>query len=446
MAHRAGEPRIHADWWTAILVVFVIASVTLSWSLFNGSFHSYVPVTLVSDRAGLVMEVGAKVKLRGVQVGHVGAVTGGNDPVSLTLELDPDEVRYIPANVEARIAATTVFGAKYVDLLYPEDPATQHLSANAVITSKNVSTEVNTVFQSLVGVIDKIDPAKLNSVLSAIAEGVRGQGPRIGEATTAANDVLIALNQRHETIREDWRAFARFNDAYAASASDIVRILDAASTTSETVSNNAENLDALLLNVIGFARSGTSLLGPNKDTLVRAVNTLQPTTDLLMKYNPELTCLILGGKNALDFGQAAYTGGANGKSLIVDAALLLGSDPYRYPDDLPIVAAKGGPGGKPGCGSLPDVADNWPVRTLIANTGWGTGLDNRPNPGIGFPGLANYFPVTKAIPEPPRIRYPGGPAPGPIPYPGAPPYGAPQYGPGGTPLYPGVPPAAPPPP
>ena len=91
--------------------------------------------------------------------------------------------------------------------------------------------------------------------------------------------------------------------------------------------------------------------------------------------------------------------GANGKSVILDSALLFGPDPYRYPQNLPIVGAKGGPGGKPGCGSLPDVAKNWPVRQLITNTGWGTGLDIRPNPGIGFPGYANYFPVTGRYPN-----------------------------------------------
>ena len=85
---------------------------------------------------------------------------------------------------------------------------------------------------------------------------------------------------------------------------------------------------------------------------------------------------------------------------------MFGDDPYRYPDNLPIVGAKGGPGGKPGCGSLPDVAANWPVRQLVTNTGWGTGLDIRPNPGIGFPGYADYLPVTRGVPEPPSIRYP----------------------------------------
>lgn len=441
MARRAGEPLIHPDWWTGILIVFVIGAVVLTGALFSGSFTSYVPVTLTSDRAGLVMEVGAKVKLRGVQVGHVGAVTGGADPVRLQLEIDPDKIGYLPSNVGARIASTTVFGAKYVDLIYPENPSSATLSAGAVLQSENVSTEVNTVFQNLVGVIQHIDPAKLGAVLSAIAEGVRGQGPRIGEATTAANQVLTALNERADTITADWRAFTEFNDAYAAAAPDILKVLDAASTTSTTITGHAKELDALLLNVIGFAQSGTALLGPNQDALVRAINTLQPTTGLLHEYDPELTCVLVGGKNAIDFGQADYTGGANGKSLIVDAALLLGDDPYRYPDNLPINGAKGGPGGKPGCGSLPDVATNWPVRTLVTNTGWGTGLDNRPNPGIGFPGWANFFPVTRAVPEPPSIRHPGGPAPGPIPYPGAPPYGAPQYGPGGVPLYPGVPPA-----
>ena len=125
--------------------------------------------------------------------------------------------------------------------------------------------------------------------------------------------------------------------------------------------------------------------------------------------------------------------------------VFLGDDPYRYPENLPVIGAKGGPGGKPGCGSLPLVDDNWPVRQLITNTGFGTGVDWRPNPGIGFPGWANYFPVTRAVPEPPSIRNLfGGPAPGPIPYPGAPPYGAPMYAPDGTPLWPGLPPAPPP--
>ncbi|MFZ1175215.1 MAG: MCE family protein [Mycobacterium sp.] len=435
---------MHPAWWTLILIIATTGTIVLTSVLFSGSFKSYVAVTVISDRAGLVMDRGGKVKMRGVQVGRVSEITTGKNQVSLKLDIYPGQIKYIPANVRARIRATTLFSAKYVDLVYPSDPTLKRLAAGAVIEVENVGTEVNTMFANLVKVLNEIDPAKLQGVLSALAEGLRGHGATIGQGITDANQVLLAINPRAETIRADTQAVKGFSDTYGVAAQDILKVLDAASVTSATITNDSPALDSLLAGVIGLSRSGINLVGPNKDNMIRAVNLLDPTTSLLMKYNPELTCMLVGAKTALDTGYRDATGGANGYSLIIDSTPLFGADQYRYPQNLPIVGAKGGPDGKPGCGSLPDVLANWPLRQLITNTGWGTGLDIRPNPGIAFPGYADYLPVTRGAPEPPSIRYPGGPAPGPIPYPGAPPYGAPQYAPDGTPLYPGLPPAPPP--
>jgi phospholipid/cholesterol/gamma-HCH transport system substrate-binding protein len=435
---------LHPGWYTLILVVVFAVLVWLTWALFAGTLKDEVPVTLTSDRAGLVMETNAKVKLRGVQVGRVSGITGGKEPVVLTLDIDRDQIKFIPANVEAQIRATTVFGAKFVDLVYPDDPSPQRLAENQVLKSRNVSTEVNTVFQNVVSVLNQIDTAKLNSTLAALAEGVRGQGEKIGQATTDANQVLLQLNPRSDTIRADWQALQGFNDAYSGAAQNILTVLNAASTTSATITSHTKQLDALLLATIGLSNSGISLLAPNQANLIKAINVLEPTTNLLYKYNPEYTCLLMGAKTLLDTGGYEAPGG-NGRTLVLDVGLSLGDDPYHYPNNLPVIGAKGGPGGKPGCGSLPDVAKNWPVRNLVTNTGFGTGVDWRPNPGIGFPAWANYLPVTRAVPEPPSIRNLfGGPAPGPIPYPGAPAYGADLYAPDGTPLWPGLPPAPPP--
>ncbi|MFL0286656.1 MCE family protein [Mycobacterium sp. SMC-18] len=445
MPTRARDQRIHPALWTLILVGVIGLFVYVTMAQFAGSFTRYVPVTVTSDRAGLVMDAGARVKLRGVQVGRVSAIqadTGAEGTaVRLRLELDPGQVGHIPANVRAEIRATTLFGAKYVDLVMPKSPSVQHISSGAVIPSDNVSTEVNTVFQNLYNLLGEIDPAKLNSTLTALADGLRGEGQAIGQSITDYDEVLKALNPRADTIRAGWQSLRGYSQTYGATVPDIVSILDSVTTTSAAITDNARALDALLLNVTGLAHSGTSLFAPNKENFVTAINALQPTTSLLLKYNPELTCLIVGGKYYLDHGGYQAVGG-NGRSTIIDAALLLGDDPYKYPDNLPVVGAKGGPDGKPGCGSLPDVAKNWPVRQLVTNTGWGSGVDWRPNPGIGFPGWANYFPVTRAVPEPPSVRNSdGGPAPGPIPYAGAPAYGAPLYAPDGNPLYPGLPPA-----
>jgi phospholipid/cholesterol/gamma-HCH transport system substrate-binding protein len=435
--------RIAPEWLALMLVLAICGGIALSVTAFNQTFTPVVPVTLTADRSGLVMEPNAKVKMRGVQIGRVATITGGTGAASLQLDIDPDQIKNIPANVAARIDTASLFGQKYVDLIYPSDPSPQRISAGAVLKSQNVTVEVNTLFENVVDLVKQIDPYKLNAVLSALSEGLRGRGEQIGQSITDTNEVLLAMNSRTDTMRGDFRSLKNFSDTYSAAAHDLLATVEAASTTATTVTTQAGQLDQLLVGVAGLSRSGIGLLGPNKDNFVQTVNLLEPTTSLLMKYNPEITCTLVGAQKTND-GLSEMLGGSNGKSLIMDAALLLGDDPYRYPDNLPVVAAKGGPGGKPGCGSLPDVAQNWPVRYLVTNTGFGTGTDMRPNPGIGFPGYADYLPVTRAVPEPPSIRYPGGPAPGPIPYPGAPPYGAPQYGPDGTPLYPGVPPPPPP--
>lgn len=449
MVVRSGEHRFHPGWWTLILITAIAALMSLCSALFAGSFKSYSSVALISNRSGLVMESGAKVKMRGIEVGRVGSISAGGGAVRLSLELFPSQMKNIPANVEGEIKATTVFGAKYVELIAPDHPSPQHIAAGAVLHARNVSTEVNTVFQNLVGVLQQVDVAKLNATLSALADGVQGQGPRIGEATTASNQVLAAINPRMGTLARDFRSFKGFSDAYGAAARDILATLDAASTTSTTVTNHAADLSALLLNTTGFADTAVDVLAPNRGNLIKAINNLAPTTDLLMKYNPEITCTLVGTRNLIQADDGGYYvyGGGNGYSIILDVGLDFGDDNYHYPENLPIVAAKGGPGGKPGCGSLPDPYKNYPVRYLVTNTGWGTGLDVRPNPGLGHPCYADYAPVSRGIPAPASVRQclPG-PAPGPIPYPGAPPYGAPLYGSNGTPLYLGVPPPPPPPP
>lgn len=435
-------------WWAPVLFLIAAALIAMTAMLFSGALSKKIPLTLVSDRAGLVMEDGAKVKLRGVQVGEVGSIGAesgaGGEMSKLILRMDPGPFQYIPSNVEAEIKSSTAFGAKYVDLIVPPDgPSTEPLKPGSVLRSRNVTVEVNTVFQNLEAVVQAIDPAKLNSVLTAVAESLRGKGEVIGEAITGGNNVLLAVNPRMETVRRDWQLFDKTARTYSDAAQDILSALAAFSTTSTTITDNAQALDSLLLSAIGFSQSGINTIGGNQTNLVRAINTVEPTTALLEKYSPTYTCLFLGAQWFLENGGRDALGG-NGKSVIMDAALLMGDDPYRYPDNLPKVNATGGPGGKPSCGSLPDISKNYPVKYLVTDTGFGTGLDIRPNPGIGFPGFANYFPVTKANPEPPRIRYPGGPAPGPLPnYPGAPPYGAPLYGPDGTPLYPPPPPGVP---
>ncbi len=411
MARRINKSRtskIDPIWWAPALFILPAILIALTAGSFTGKFNTYIPLTLVSDRAGLVMEPGAKVKLRGVQIGQVATIATDVKAAQLQLKMDPGPFKYLPSDLEAEIKSTTAFGSKYVDLIVPEHPSRTPLKPGAVVHSRNVTVEVNTVFENLQSVLQVLDPAKLNAILSAFAQSVRGKGDRIGEAITDANNLLLTVNPRMGTIHKDWRLFGKTAAIYSDAAQDILSILDSATTTGTTLTDNQRSLDTLLLSASGFSQTGINVIGRNESNIVRSVNLLDPTTALLQKYSPTFTCLFQGAQWYVDHGGRDMLGG-NGYSFIMDAGLLFGDDPYRYPKHLPKVNATGGPGGSPSCGSLPDPSANFPVRALVTDTGWGAAPNEiRTNVAAGNPWWSNYFPTTKNPPEPPRYFFRGG--------------------------------------
>lgn len=406
--NRARRSRIDPIWWAPTLFFLVAGIIALTAGAFSGKFQETISLTLVSDRAGLVMEQGAKVKLRGVQVGQVGSIGTDVKAAQLQLKMQPGPFKYLPSNLEAEIKSTTAFGSKYVDLIMPEHPSTTPLKPGAVLHSRNVTVEVNTVFENLQSVVHAIDPAKLNAILSAFSESLRGKGERLGEAITDANNLLLTVNPRMDTIDKDWKLFGKTTAIYSDAAQNILSILDSATTTSTALTDNQRSLDRLLLSAVGLSQTGINVIGRNESDIVRSVNLLDPTTALLNKYSPTFTCLFQGAQWYVDHGGRDALGG-NGYSFIMDAGLLFGDDPYRYPKHLPKVNATGGPGGRPSCGSLPDPSANFPVRALVTDTGWGAAPNEiRTNVAAGNPWWSNYFPTTKNPPEPPRYFFRGG--------------------------------------
>ena len=129
---------------------------------------------MISSRAGLVMDPGAKVTYNGVEIGRVADVVSisrdGKQMAQLNLEVKPRYVPLIPSNVDASIKASTVFGNKYVSFTSPKNPTKARISPSDVIDASGVTTEFNTLFETLTNISEKVDPVKLNLTLSAAAE------------------------------------------------------------------------------------------------------------------------------------------------------------------------------------------------------------------------------------------------------------------------------------
>ena len=319
-------------------MVLVAVIIGFCVTMFNGGFTEGVPVTVLSPRAGLVMNADARVKIHGVQVGRVSSIEQRpNGQAAIHLEMDKAPARRIPSNVLVDIASTTVFGGKYVQLVDPADPSPQSIHAGQVLDATHVTVEINTVFQQLTSLLSKIDPAKLNETLGAIASAFNGRGDEFGRALGDLDSFLTKTEPDLAALSHDIAVAPGVINAYADAAPHLLRTADNTIRVGQTILDEQQNLDALLVSAIGLADLGNDVLGTNRQPLTDVLHLLVPTTGVLNEYHQALNC----GLDGID--QLAKIPPAADPGIDISASFILGVERYRYPQNVPKVAAKGGP-------------------------------------------------------------------------------------------------------
>jgi phospholipid/cholesterol/gamma-HCH transport system substrate-binding protein len=354
-----------------VIFLIVLAVITTFIMLqFRGKLTPKTELTMVSSRAGLVMDPQSKVTYNGVEIGRVSAVlptvSDGKEAAKIVMQVDPKFIKLIPANVNGDIQASTIFGNKYISLSSPANPTSKRISSSDVIDARSVTTEFNTLFETVTGIAEKIDPVKLNLTLSATAEALTGLGTKFGQALVNTNVALDNINPRLGRLQYGLQKLSGLADVYTAAGPDFWDAIDNAMTTARTLNNQRGDLDATLLAAAGFSNTGADVFERGMPYFVRLMSDLVPTTKLLDTYSPELYCMV---KKYADVLPAALAGfGGNGYSLADRAELIGAPNPYVYPDNLPRVNGRGGPGGAPGCWQ--DINRNfWPAPHLVVDDG-----------------------------------------------------------------------------
>lgn len=368
------QPRMGRRAWVyvegVILLLVCGLVLTLVYLQFRGDFTPKTELTMVATRAGLVMEPGSKVTYNGVEIGRVAGISeierDGAPAAKLLLDVDPRYVKLIPVNVVANIEAATLFGNKYVSLIAPENASPQRISPDDVIDARSVTTEFNTLFETVTSIAEKVNPVELNATLSALAQALDGLGGKFGESIINGNEILAQLNPRMPQIRYDVRRLTDLARVYAKASPDLWEFLSNAVTTARTLTRQQGDLDAALLAAVGVGRNGEDIFANGGPYLARGAADLVPTADLLDTYSPELFCMIRNFHDAAP--EVAKAAGGNGYSLAAAGSIIGAPNPYVYPDNLPRVNAHGGPGGRPGCWQK-ITRDLWPAPYLVMDTG-----------------------------------------------------------------------------
>ncbi|ABK73948.1 MCE family protein [Mycolicibacterium smegmatis] len=357
----------------AALAIMALLLVLVGQS-FRGAFDPKVRLTLLTARAGLVLDPGAKVTYNGVPVGRVAEVgtaarTGTGVRARVMLDVDPRYVPLLPANVEASVTATTVFGNKYVALRSPEHPSAQRVSPATPIDATGVTTEFNTLFETIMRITEQVDPIALNQTLSAAAQALAGLGDRFGASLLDGNAILDDLNARIPPLRRDVAGLADLAAIYADSAPDLFTGLDDAARGAATLNSQRGEVDAALIAAVGFAGTTSDILERGGPYLLRGAADLLPTSRLLDDYRAMIFCTIRNYHDVAPELDRAL-GGDNGYSLSAAGtpSSIGAGNVYVYPDNLPRVNAKGGPEGRPGCWQK-ITRELWPAPYLVMDTG-----------------------------------------------------------------------------
>ena len=357
-----------------------VGLVVLACAQYAQVFVRSVPITVQSERAGLLLDPGAPVKLNGVIVGRVTAVRTEGNGATIGIGLDPATVADIPSDVFARIVPPTLFGAKYVDLVVGPAPSVQPIAAGAVIDRSRVSVEINATFEHTVQTLDAAPAVKLNAALSAVAGTVDGHGAQLGHVLVDLNTYLRQFNPSLPALTGDLPPAAATSNLLADAAPDLVHALDNAGALSDTLVDQRDALAATLRDTTDFADYTTEFLRRNADGLDRSLHLFAPVTALLARYSPAVPC-VLGGltHNAAVLRPiiGGSTWGGTARNAHVLFTLDTGREAYHYPTDLPTVAETSGPS----CYGLPVVHRTVPYQRF--DTGVPPYAQRRDSVGLG---------------------------------------------------------------
>jgi phospholipid/cholesterol/gamma-HCH transport system substrate-binding protein len=275
-----------------LLVLALLAA--LSVALYSKKFTNVAMVTLHTSSAGNEMHAGAEVMVRGVQVGEVRRVSADGSGATLLLAIQPGQLPRLPANVSALMLPTTLFGQRYVDLVLPARPAAARLADGSVIRQSQSADglELEQVLNNLLPMLAAVEPDKLSLTLTAIADGLRGQGKKLGQALVTLDAYLRQMNPNLPALDTDIRRLAGLAKTYTQASPAILAALNDFSVNGQTIAAQRAQFDALLANLTTASDDLRSFLDANSANMIQLAANSIPSLQILARYSPEFPCTL----------------------------------------------------------------------------------------------------------------------------------------------------------
>lgn len=276
-------------------VAFLLVPALLIWlsiAIYDKQFTDATMVTLRTSTAGHEMHPLADVKVRGVVVGEVRSIKADGAGAKLQLALKPGMTDRIPADVQARLLPTTVFGARFVSLVPPAGSAGTPIADGDVISedrSQN-AVELSEVLNHTMDLLNTLQPAKLSATLNAMSRALQGRGDQIGRNFEQLDAFLTKLNPEVPALTRNLQELAEFTQHASDAAPDLLQALTDFTVTSRTIAEQRTALATLYDAVSGSSADLEDFLRANSGNIIALATESRGSLDIMRRYAPAAPC------------------------------------------------------------------------------------------------------------------------------------------------------------
>ncbi|MBB5914488.1 virulence factor Mce-like protein [Nocardia transvalensis] len=276
------------------VLFFVVMALFLGTTIaaYNKVWVKTVKVDLITDTVGNALTRNADVKVRGVTVGEVRSSESTGGKVTLHLALNPDQAQVIPSNVTARLLPKTLFGERYVELVWPEQPSGQPLKGGMTLQqdASGNAVEVSQLLDTVLPLLQAIPPQYLASTLGALSQALGGQGEELGHTIDRLDSIFRDINSVMPTLQDDIRQFATVADTYSDALPQLVDAFDNLRTLNATVVQKRSQLDTLYSVLTPTSAQTADFLVANRDNIIDVAADSRTALELLGTYSPTFAC------------------------------------------------------------------------------------------------------------------------------------------------------------
>lgn len=284
-----------------LFLVIVVGFVATTIAIYNRAFSSSDSVELVTDEMAFSLPNDADVKVRGVFVGRVADVQPQGDQVLVKLEMFPEFTDQLPGNMVGRLLPKTLFGERYVDLAFPENPAGTMGPGDVIQQdTRGNAVELGQVLDGLLPVLEAVPPEDLAATLGALNQALAGNGDRVGASVVEIGRVFEGISEEMPALESGLQDLATFSRTYSEAVPDLIHALDALRTTGNTVVERRVDIDHSLRRVSESSAVLTGFLANNRDDLIAIAADSRDSLEILAEYSGVIPCSTMQFAEALD--------------------------------------------------------------------------------------------------------------------------------------------------